>query len=400
MKIRLKRTIGIYILMMTFLIGLVEMDFLWKAILLVFFALVIFNNHNRITFINYKDFWIATGMVSLVILLTTLLNGNLSYLAKNIWTIIPPVVILILLRYIDSNQSNVLNFCKRKYVLLNCICLFSMFALAIQENGINFLIKSTWLAESSYREDIISGIFGFGGSHMFTIYFLTVLILNFDKIIKSEIHRRLLFILYNVFFSICFSVLSIGNDNNSFFVLIAVYLFFVLYLSGTLKLRIRSILLVLTICLIGYFAINLSPINAFLNQTFLPRFNSILDNSAGGSNERIYIPMYAINHGFGLGIGKGFSSEALDGTSYPALFPHFGINSFGTLIYLCGIIGYLIFTYYIYFLTVRKTFFKKSKIIIFLSIVMLSIYSPVYWDFTALVIIYVLNNLLNDITKV
>ena len=400
MKIRLKRTIGIYILMMTFLIGLVEMDFFWKIFLLMFFALIIFNSHNRKTFIRFKDFWIATGILLSMILLTTLLNGNLSYLAKNIWTIVVPIVILIQLRYIDSDQDNVLNFCKRKYVLLNCICLFSMFALTLQENGVNFLIKSTWLAKSSYREDIISGIFGLGGSHIFSIYVVTVLILNFDKIKKSEIHRRMLFILYNVFLFIWFSMLSTGNDNNTFFVLFTAYLLFVLYLSGTLKLRVKNIVIILSIILIGYFVINSPQINTFLNKTFLPRFKSLSNNTTGGSNERIYIPMYAINHGFGLGIGKGFSSEALDGTSNPALFPHFGINSFGTLVYLCGILGYAIFTYYIYFLTVKKHFNKKCKIVILLSIVMLSIYSPVYWDFTALVFVYVLNNLLNDITKV
>lgn len=307
---------------------------------------------------------------------------------KNLYTIAPTVAILLIFSLVYQKDDNLLfRFFSRHFLLINLVWFFNLLTLTLQVSGIHFMIKDKWLAINPFYEDACSGIFGASGTHTLSIFAAFILIYNLTMIHMNIVSRRRMTLLFTIGSELYMLYLCTLSDNNAFIFL--VLLFSAIWWLGTRRrgthIKVKAIFAVALLVATLIVAYNRIPgLRLFVETTTLRRLDNILNTTSkqSGSSERIAIALYAFEHRFGWKLGYGFGSWPFDAEGL-AGFRHFGINSFSTLVFLCGIWIYIayviIYSRMIIGFSGRKTHFQGWAIV---SVIVMTFFTSIFWDMT------------------
>ena len=275
------------------------------------------------------------------------------------------------------------------FLINNIIILFQSFIpyffmnrLAINSVGNNFY------------EDQLTGFFGIFGTTRWDVWSIFIIIVNFYI---AYIGKQRKVVIYNIIligFSMFIAVLS---STRAFFILMPIMVFtFIFFICRFNFLdRIKQIFVLIAVVGIVFIAYLLNPrINEFVNQLISDKLAMYLKFDLGylvaANDDRGRAVHYALLNGglFGVGIGTIGMYASLDYAKY------MGINSMSIYIYLIGIIGFILWTYILTQLVVRKNKSKFNfKVGTFLLLLIFSYFLPIYSNIALLpaviLIIYV-----------
>ena len=221
---------------------------------------------------------------------------------------------------------------------------------------------------NTFSADLVSGLFGYNGTGLLTMYFCFLMLYNFVQYKCEYIKQKQVFILYNILLLGFVSFVAANSDNKALFVLVP--LFFIVYLivfkmnfyrNILQKIRSLSRYIIKGFCVFAIFIVGLQPAIGTLDliSDIIEKSQSGLTNAnaAYGSAERLGTIVYALNNPSIRWCGSGIAKHEWQ-ESYGLGFAHFGISDFGSFLCLGGILFILLLICFL--LTVYRTVFKDK----------------------------------------
>jgi len=393
-----------FIIFMAFSSNIIGNSIIWTICIFGMFIFWIRKNNNISRLCNSYSFALV---ILLYCFLTTsaLINFNVKYYLKNMYTITPVIAILLLLNSIESEDNYIIcNFLEKKKKLLNIIWGTNTMVLGLQIQGIPLMINKKWLNSGAMYEDLCGGIFGAGGTHILAIYSSFMFIFNLCIARKSS---KIRYRFYAYTLEILTLLFSAFSDNSGAFFLCFIFGFIYLIITTLCDsknipytMKRKTLLTWFCIILTIIFIINFPMISHFLHTVTLPRIEALSVKNIEGSSSRISIALESLTHINGWIFGIGFGSLPISGGGKIG-YSYLGINAFSTIIYLSGIS-----TFIIYLLVYSKMAFgnkvkPKEKglfFIHFFSCLFLSIYTDIFWNTISTTMFYLIIHLIRGIS--
>lgn len=298
------------------------------------------------------------------------LGGNLVFLASNMRTITTTTILLVYLSFMCRYRRDfITKFFKKKKFLFNVYMVLNVPILMLQLNGHTELSgRHPESLTNTFSADLVSGLFGYNGTGLLTMYFCFLMLYNFVQYKCEYIKQKQVFVLYNILLVGFVSFVAANSDNKALFVLAPLFLIvylivFKMNFYRNILQKIRSLFryIIKGFCVFAIFIFGLQPaigtldlISDIIEKTQSGLINA---NAAYGSAERLGIIVYALNNPsirwYGSGIAKHEWQEL-----YGLGFAHFGISDFGSFLCLGGILFILLLICFL--LAVYRTVFKDK----------------------------------------
>lgn len=277
------------------------------------------------------------------------LGGSVEILLDNIGTIFSTSLVLIYISFICKyKRTFIIKFIRRRKLLFNGYMVLNIPILLLQLAGFTALSgRHPEALNNSFYADLVSGLFGYNGTGLLTMYFCFLFIYNLFLYQNKEIKQRKYFMIYTIVITGLIFYIAANSDNKALFILMPMFL--IIYLvemrmnvrKNILK-KIRYLLKYALIAILAFtfLIIILQPVlgtGDLIRDTFTKIQNGWeLSNNSYGSAERLGMIAYALNNQTirwkGAGIGQHTWQEA-----YAFKFAHFGISDFGSFLCIGGI---------------------------------------------------------------
>lgn len=372
--------------------GLIDIYFMWHVVIIILYiiAFFVYRIHEKGSLIIEILLIFSTSLF----LISVFISNNKEALANNFRSSLYSLCAIGILYIINRYNNDLL--CRKMFEhirFFNILLIINIVVLAVQVRHTGFLIKSSWLSANSYYEDHCAGLFGFNATNVLGLYSIYVMMLNLAYIRVCVKNKKKL-ILLTLLEQIVMAFLSQFNDNTGFYMLIGiflcVYVYTVIQHNKDLVKRIAKIWKYLLIVIILFIvALNIPVLGDYIKETVVEKIQRVLFydsyGGASGGSERLAIIRYGLSKkstmGFGTGAG---ATKWIQGNTFG--FDHFGINSMGSYIIIAGIWFYITYTLLyseIYYDLLSNMSKKKNyfmKLIIFVVVVIFSIYTTIYND--------------------
>ena len=298
------------------------------------------------------------------------LGGSRVLLTSNMRTITTTTMLFVYLSFMCKYRRDfIAKFFKKKKRLFNIYMVLNVPILVLQLSGHTELSgRHPESLTNTFSADLVSGLFGYNGTGLLTMYFCFLMLYNFVQYKCEYIKQKKVFILYNILLLGFVSFVAANSDNKALFVLAPLFLIvylvvFQVNLYRNILRKVRSLFryVVKGICICGIFIVVLQPaigtIDLISDIIEKSQFGLTNANAAYGSAERLGTIVYALNNPsirwYGSGIAKHGWQE-----SYGLGFAHFGISDFGSFLCLGGILFVLLLICFL--LAVYRTVFKDK----------------------------------------
>ncbi len=348
---------------------------------------------------NIYTYWRIGAIPSLILIIFYFIwsyfyfGGSDYIIINNLKEISPPLLIMFYLSFIILYKKKLLEkFYNNILIILNLYMIVNIPVMLLQLSG-NYWLSGITTQTNSFSQDMISGLLGFNGVPMLTIFSIFVIIYNNQYSMRLRGNARIIFKAYNIFLLAFQMIISLYNDNKGFYLIIvlmfALYKIFEKIYDGTnyrMLSKIRNkilnqktiFLLILLIFLI-LFAYYLTPFGQSIND-MIYEFNLGINkqNAVQGSSERFGIIALVLSTPALVNFGAGLAMYTWT-TPFTLGFPHFGQSDFGSFIALGGVCFVLIL-FVIFFLLFKKVTGNSkllSSLVIILFLV-LSVYSQIF----------------------
>jgi hypothetical protein len=229
-------------------------------------------------------------------------------------------------------------------------------------------------ADNNYYQDQITGLIGMSGTHILSLFYTTVILLNYMCVLKEGKNKKSVgWLVFNLLSSI---IIALFNDNKSYYILLVMAIILIIAIKiinkEMNKKRIITIVLSLLTMIGILFLIQISNLNTDSNNRITYYINSITNI---GASERTKLFNYALDKGNGYGIGNGIGS--IQDYGDPNLPKHFGINNLSSLTYQGGItyLFLVIIGFFIVYYKMSKIKNYKYGFLIFAFLILLCYYT-------------------------
>lgn len=287
----------------------------------------------------------AIAVMPFIVLSIPLANGDLAIGLVNLLRIIQVALYGLFFLYEYRTMPSFGNWltCSAR-TFFSIVLYINIAVMLIQYAYPGFLVAASDAIVVS-REDMISGLFGYGSTHAIALYSVFVILLNLDA---AKSNKKYYFI------ALAIAVVSLGvatlNDNKAlfFFMPIAVLLRYLIFFRFNYKRSTVKIVLLLPFVIVGVISliILIPGLSTFFNNHIVNSIEialrAFIENSyVNGSDERFKMISVALSlpgtWSFGDGIGLvDFYKEGYRG------FNHFGLSDFGSITILCGMWFFLL----------------------------------------------------------
>lgn len=250
-------------------------------------------------------------------------------------------------------------------------------------------------SEGLYGPDIICGLFGHGSTHSVAMF--TALVVSANYFLTMEEGRRIrrAIVLYDVLLMITEVGIAAASDNKALFFILPMNFisYFVIYIIGTwktsgkktLKRTIIGLCVVTASVMVAYYVSH--TVQALINKYVIESINMIVESMDGtsyvnGSNERFKLIGYALSLPSSWFFGEGVASTDFYQPGFHG-YNFFGQSDYGSIIILGGIWVYFSLIVLFEEAFTRLSFLNKRiarslRVMVVLTIVVLSIYSQVF----------------------
>ena len=304
-------------------------------------------------------------------------GGYQEILLDNVVNILSTTLLFSYLSYISVNKRDfAYDFLLKNKYLFNGYMILNIPVILLQLCGVTSLSgRHPQSMENLYREDMISGMFGYNGTGLLTMYFCFLMLYNLILVQKKHIKRKNLFAAYNVILFLFMIFVATKSDNKSMILLLPIFIvtYIILFQLSISKSFIRKVKKIfkysfLSIVFLGLFGGALHywfGIGEIIYDVFDKiKYGWENTNHAHGSAERLGMISYALSEPkirwYGMGIANlRWKEERGLG------FAHFGISDLGSFICLGGLFFVLIILL-LWFAVYRKAFRDKVACYIFM----------------------------------
>ena len=235
-------------------------------------------------------------------------GGNQDYITENINAIAVTTSVFIYMSFMSSYKRQfMMDFLKKNKYIFNIYMAINVPILFLQLSGHTELAgRHQASMTNTFNADLVSGLFGYNGTGLLTMYFCFLLLFNFVLYKKDVIRQKQIFIVYNILLFCIVLYVAANSDNKTLFVLVP--LFFIIYLvvfqMSFYRNAIRKISILLRNVLGG---VLIFALLAYATQPLLGTMDFIQDifdkslsgwnnaDAALGSAERLGMIVYALN---------------------------------------------------------------------------------------------------------
>lgn len=306
---------------------------------------------NKKSMPEFQGIVVYVGILTAVMIVISSLIGRKTYFNTNLREILYPCALFLYTSILLRDIEGVDRFFKKILPFLNVYFVINAYITYLQLNGHDYLLDTTFYSDLSF--DYISGLFGGNdGTHRMTLFasLVTVLTLYYIKTYNKKM-RAFVLSLYLIGI-ISTSYLSTQNDNISYFVFVPLtFIVYYFILSQRFRVLLKKICKPMICIIILYIILNVLITNDTsgfgkimyrLNMTVLS-YGSSGFSLASATDERARLFILAVSRGGVLGQGIGSIRMLADAT----LNSHFGMASVQSLLYMMGIIPYLLYLSFI-----------------------------------------------------
>lgn len=298
------------------------------------------------------------------------LGGKTTILALNLIAVFTSTVMLIYMSFICKyKRLFIIDFFKKNKYLFNLYMIINIPILTLQLVGFTTLSgRHPESLNNTFQADLVSGLFGYNGTGLLTMYFCFLILYNVVQYKCRYIKQKQEFVVYNFFLLGIMFFIAANSDNKALFVLMPLFLiaFLVIfrvsfYKNFFQKARALFRYIVKGMSLFSIFIICLQPILGTLDH-FKDIVNKLQTgwmkgNVAHGSAERLGMIAYALKNSnirwSGIGIAKHAWQE-----SKVLGFAHFGISDSGSFLCLGGILFFLLLACFL--LSIYRNVFRDK----------------------------------------
>lgn len=290
--------------------------------------------------------------------INTIVNlSNTDNIKSNFLMLLYPAVYVFYIAFLSWNRSQFIDsVLKRAFLLLNATMVINLIAIYLQITKPYSIVARGVQEEITYYEDTISGLFGYGLTHVVSLF--TVFIILYNLSYRKQMTSKLSRCILNIYIFIITGVslyFALYNDNKALFLLLPLAVLIYWFAEQeTRSKRINRIVVTSCSLAIGLFLIYSLSASArtFIDNNLLNTITMIskswsLGTKANGSNERVAIVGYALLKKSTWLLGEGFGNSHLYASGYSG-FRHFGQSDFGSLLLLGGVWLYVaLFFFYL-----------------------------------------------------
>lgn len=311
------------------------------------------------------------------------LGGDYYTLFKNIFECASPLLIMLYFgRLMEEKARFLLGFFNGLFWPLNIYIVLNIPIIFLQMSG------QYWLAGITshmhmYHVDLISGLLGFNGTPVLALFSAFVIIYNnyYSMYCTASCYKKIIRA-YNSLLLLCFSVISLFNDNKGFYLIMLMYIliytfqcievkntykeFLVRVWRRTIQFLFFAILIVGSVIVLYAFTDIGTQIDKIVREF---QIALLYGNKAEGSSERISMILYSLsssNWSMGYGVGNYTWT-----TPYAFGFMHYGQSDVGTFMCLGGVIFIFLLSVLV-LLMLQKVF--RSR---FFSVIMLCMFAVI-----------------------
>ncbi|MBT9776251.1 hypothetical protein GPL15_07015 [Clostridium sp. MCC353] len=400
-KINVNSLLFYYILFMALLLNYVEKVKIWQFAFAALIFMVFVGSY------RFRSIFISNSREIIILLVLICLSMFCSehneFAFMNFRGVITPsIACLSLFTIMKSNRSRFEKMLMSCVKIINAWWVLNIIALLIQISGYPIFLKQKWIDASPYYKDLCCGLFGQNRTHELVLFSCMIYSCNLKVCeLLNEKNRRKgarLLLIYTIVSELLMLVISTQNDNTAMFL----FLPWSILLRGIIKDYDKAIgvfkksLKYIVVVILAIVAIRLSLFIPSIREVFedylYRRLYDMLNyNKVGvaGSNERLAIVEYALSLRESYLFGQGFGMEMF-GEHIAHGFKHFGLSSIGSTIYIAGLWYYLMQIIIYCRMFVGKINQNREsniviRILIFVTIFSLSIYSPIFISFSSII---------------
>lgn len=299
------------------------------------------NNANRV----------ILGIILLLIIFITSIFGKKTYFLNNFRELLFPCILFLYTSFLSKDKEGIDKLFLKYLLILNIYFFINTIIMYLQINGHDELLDTTFYSELKF--DYMSGLFGGNdGTHRVTLFaaLVTILMLFYYK--RLNIFMKCFNLIIYLFSIIFTTYLSTQNDNVSFFIFVplSVIIYYLIYYKKIFlilkKAALPTCIIVCLYCILNILIINdvqgFGKILTRLNMTIFSYGNKsgVLSNTI---DERALLFSIALKNGncFGQGIG------AIKILGEETISNHFGMASAQSLVYIIGIVPYILYIIFI-----------------------------------------------------
>ena len=297
-------------------------------------------------------------------------GGSQALLASNMITIITTTTLFVYMSFVCKYKRNfITRFFKKKKYVFNIYMVINIPVLVLQLGGHTELSgKHPESLTNAFSADLVSGLFGYNGTGLLTMYFCFLMLYNFVQYKCKYIKKKRIFVLYNFLLFVFISFVASNSDNKALFVLVPLFLisYLIVFRMNLYKNTLQRMKVLLRyifkgICVFTLFVVGLQPVIGTLDliRDIVDKLQEGLTNAnvAYGSAERLGTIVFALNNPDIRWKGAGIARHAWQ-ESYGLGFAHFGISDFGSFLCLGGIV--FVLSLICFLLAVYRTVFRDK----------------------------------------
>ncbi len=326
----------------------------WALLFMIIFRLLLFWR-GRVK-IPKEDimYFLLVFLVYLAFSISALLGDYISFasLRRNFNSFTYPLLIATYVAFlVKYKRSFLTSFFNKGFTIFNLYFLINCILLLFQIRNPGLLAGvADWT--NDYKPDLISGLFGYCGTHQLGLYSCFILVYNlYYAFYVSKKRMRNALILYNTFLFAYTIIISSKNDNKMFYILSA-YLMFMFYMFNKYtphnrSKRIKSFggliiccITIFALCFVAYLEVGI--FKEILDRSVLSIIHHLINIAKQknrlivGGSERLYMIVFAFTKyngwlwGNGIGTYYWLMSTALG-------FTQFGQSDLGNFLCLGGL---------------------------------------------------------------
>lgn len=367
----------------------------------ILFVLIIFRLLLSVNIKKRKRFLLfaALGTFSIYML------GTISALAgaffrfgafrSNLMSMTYPLLITIYIAFICMyNKEVVRKFFNNNFYAFNIYFLINVIVLILQVRIPDFMAGyANWV--NYYRKDLISGLFGYSGTHQLGFFSSFIILYNlyYTKYVCKKKYRVAMNA-YTAFLMLFVMIMSSLNDNKMQYVMLALFLYAYVEINisdGKSESRrvvqrlkfVFAIIAVLVALIVTYFRVDF--VKHIFDSSILKIVKKMMeilnskDSLITGGAERIYMIRFAFTKFNGLTTGYGLGTYWWQ-TSTALGFSQFGQADLGTFLCLAG----LVFTvpcmafYYLLYKCICGLNGRKHMVFVKLAVLVIELVAAIY----------------------
>lgn len=367
----------------------------------ILFALIIFRLLLSVNIKKRKSFllFVALGTLALYMLATvSALAGaffRFGAFRSNLMSMTYPLLVTIYIAFACMyNREMVRSFFNNNFCIFNIYFLINVIVLILQVRIPDFMAgHANWV--NYYRKDLISGLFGYSGTHQLGFFSSFIILYNlyYAKYVCKKKYRVVMNA-YIAFLLLFVVIMSSLNDNKMQYVMLALFLYEYVEInisdgkseSRRVARRLKLffvIIAVLVTFIVSYFRVDF--IRNIFDSSILKIMKKMMeilnskDSLITGGAERIYMIRFAFTKFNGLTTGYGFGTYWWQ-TPTVLGFSQFGQADLGTFLCLAG----LVFTvpcmgfYYLLYKCICGLNGRKHMLFVKLAVLVIELVAAIY----------------------